>query len=91
MSDNIETPSPASISDLTIHILREIQVDIKDMKGHLVRHDTELSELRREMRERFDNLIGIFGGSYRDHELRLSRVEVRVDRLENPPPTRRRT
>jgi hypothetical protein len=48
-------------SETTIHILRNIQARLGKIEQRLEEQAADISELRREMRERHDNLILIFG------------------------------
>jgi hypothetical protein len=79
-----------STSDATVLILRDIQARLGRLEQRV---DEGFAEVRRDLREanaRIDNMLAVFGGSYRDHDRRLSYVESRVDRIDPPPSPRRR-
>ena len=78
MSDNV--------TDITVPIL----IDIRDtMRAQTERLGGELALLNHKvdnLNHKVDNLIEAAGAGRRDHEVRLTRVEARVAKLERRSP-----
>jgi ribosome recycling factor len=82
MQDEMKTDRMAirqEMQQLRGELREDFRKEIRE-EGERIRVD-----LRREMRERFGDLAALYAGAHRDHERRITEIELRVEKLENPP------
>ncbi len=71
-----------NVRNLTVEILKQIRAELTGLRGEVGGLREEVGGLReeqktgfKELRDRFDNLLELSGGRYRDHERRIRALE----------------